>query len=207
MKKIKIEDIQAFFINSSFILFWAPIITSLFGWYTLSTVLFGIFWVSAGLALILSVIPFMKERKNDSKTARFFQWFFLAFGVFMILIAAGLAEFDPILVVLFSLPLMRLVSSRSIVDILKDQPGAKHPWLDRVSDGLFIVSALLFILLFFGFHSSTHTGFMLVLLGLSLVSDQIHFGFNSRNWDRASGMITLATLMFLIPGALVLING
>lgn len=203
-RKWDLADVQVAFTYATTVLFWAPLITSIIGWYDVSTYLFVAFFFSFGMSMIIGAIIFMEDSENHSKTARFFQWGFLIAGLFMIVVGMGILEFEPIIFLLFSLPVMRLLSRRSITDILKAKPGDKHPWMDHVSDGLFIMSALLFILMFFGFLTKATVSLMFISLASSLILDQIHYGINKDDWGAASGMISIALTIFLLPGILIL---
>ncbi|MFT7184204.1 MAG: hypothetical protein ACI9QC_000540, partial [Oceanicoccus sp.] len=168
--------------------------------------LFVAFFFSLGLTILLSSILFMQERVNQSKTARFFQWFFFCTGLLMIVIGFGTLEFEPILTLLFSMPLMRLLSSRSLTDILSDKAGKKHPWMDQVSDLLFIVSLLTFLSILFVDQNALLLASSFITLGLSLCFDQINYGVNKKEWSNASLMIASALILFFTPGVVILIS-
>ena len=77
--------------------------------------------------------------------------------------------------------------------------------MDRLSDGSFLLSALMFTLMFFGFVSEIAISVMLMLLGVSLTIDQIHYGINTKNWSTAGLLIAVAVGVFFTPGVVILV--
>lgn len=204
-KIMKLGDFQGYLWGTTSFLFVSPILTTLLGWHQISTYLFIAFWMFFGMSVLMSALVLMKNKKNTNKTSRFFYWILALSGIGLMLIGFGIAEYEPILLLLFSLPVVRFLSSRSLADILNDPPGAKAPWLDHLSDACFILSAVFFTLMFFGFFSEIMTALMLLGLGLSLILDQVHFGLNHKNWPRAAGLMIVATGVLVLPGLIILV--
>jgi|GEM_PF-2865276 len=207
MKKPKLDDLKIFLITAAGLLLWAPFTSSVFGWYGLSMALSISFFLIMGLAIVTSVFSFIRNQKNSSLFIHIAQWLFLFLGLILIVIGMAIMDFEPVFTVVFSLPLVRLMSSRSITDFLKEDHGTLYPWMNRISDALFLVSAILFGLMFFGRFDSPLISVLFICLGLSLGLDQLHFGLNQKDWKMASGMIAVAIMVFLVPGIAILIFG
>lgn len=189
------------------ILFWGSIVSFLLGLGKLGIILSSFFFFSLGLIILYIALLYISERKTRLKSTKLIQWLLLIGGLAVFSIGAWTLEISKTVFFAIGLPLSRIILKHSIRDITKDKAQAKHPWMDHLSDGFFILALLSLCLAFFSTPSQLMIGSMLIFLSISLNLDQLHKTIN-KNLDLSSiGIILTSTALFLVPGIILVFTG